>query len=120
MAGLPTSAPARARDLAVNVALPFLHGQAIREEKPVKAQLYLGLYRNYGKLQDNELTREMTDQLMEPGWSMVLTNARRQQGLIHLHRVLAGASFVFHPLTKDKGRRTEAPFTPGPKLIGQG
>jgi Protein of unknown function (DUF2851) len=83
---------ARARDLAVNVALPFLHGQAVREEKPVKAQLYLGLYRNYGKLQDNELTREMTDQLMEPGWSMVLTNARRQQGLIHLHRVLAGAS----------------------------
>jgi hypothetical protein len=83
---------ARARDLAVNVVLPFLHGRAVREEKPDKGQAYLELYRRHGKLQDNELTREMADQLVGPGWRPVLTTARRQQGLIHLHRILAGAS----------------------------
>jgi Protein of unknown function (DUF2851) len=83
---------ARARDLAVNVVLPFLHGRAVREEKADRGQAYLELYQRYGKLQDNELTREMADQLAGPEWHSVLSTARRQQGLIHLHRTLAGAS----------------------------
>jgi hypothetical protein len=83
---------ARARDLAANVVLPFLHGWMALEGMPGQGQAYLELYRKYGKLQDNELTREMADQLLEPDWRAVLTTARRQQGLIHLHRILAGAS----------------------------
>ncbi len=71
----------RARDLAVNVALPFLH--ALSGDQ-------LDLYRRFGKLQENELTREMARLLLDPAWGRLVTSARRQQGLIHLHRVLTG------------------------------
>ena len=89
---------ARAKDLAVNVALPFLHALAPADDSSPARQLY----HNYGKLQDNELTREMAALLPEPGaglemesepepgWGKVVTTARRQQGLIHLYRQLAG------------------------------
>ncbi len=87
---------ARAKDLAVNVALPFLHALAPADDSSPARQLY----HNYGKLQDNELTREMAALLpgqgsemeseTEPGWGKVITTARRQQGLIHLYRQLAG------------------------------
>ena len=75
----------RARDLAVNVALPFFHALS-----GGGADGYLDLYRRFGKSQDNELTREMTRLLLDPAWGTLITSARRQQGLIHLHRVLAG------------------------------
>ena len=74
---------ARARDLAVNVALPFCHVMAGGEDSAA-----LALYKRFPKLQANEITREMADQLLEPGWGKVVTTARRQQGLIHLHRQL--------------------------------
>ena len=88
----------RAKDLAVNVALPFFHALAPADDSSPALQLY----HNYGKLQDNELTREMAALLLtpgagpgsemesEPGWGKVITTARRQQGLIHLYRQLAG------------------------------
>ena len=75
----------RARDLAVNVALPFCHAVG-GEESGAPA---LALYQEFPKLQANEITREMADQLMPPGWAGVVTTARRQQGLIHLHRLLS-------------------------------
>ncbi len=76
---------ARARDLAVNVAVPFLHALP-----GGGADEYLDLYRRFGKLQENELTREMARLLLDPSWGVLVTSARRQQGLIHLHRVLTG------------------------------
>lgn len=76
---------ARARDLAVNVALPFLHALP-----GGGADGYLDLYRRFGKLQENELTREMARLLVNPAWGPLVKSARRQQGLIHLHRVLTG------------------------------
>ena len=79
----------RARDLAINVVLPFLHG-AFRNEAGPNGQVYLDLYRVYGKLQENELTREMARVLLDPSWRRLVTTARRQQGLIHLQRALAG------------------------------
>lgn len=75
----------RARDLAVNVVLPFFHALAGGEVDD-----YIGLYRRFGKLQENELTREMARLLLDPSWGPLVTSARRQQGLIHLQRVLAG------------------------------
>ena len=83
---------ARARDLAVNVVLPFLHGLAELRRELQRAQTYLGLYHCFGKMQDNELTRETIGQLFPPGWRSVPSSAQRQQGLIHLHRLLTGAS----------------------------
>ena len=89
---------ARAKDLAVNVVLPFLHALAPADDSSPACQLY----HNYGKLQDNELTREMAALLPAPGagpemesetepvWGKVITTARRQQGLIHLYRQLTG------------------------------
>ena len=82
----------RAKDLAVNVALPFLHGHAVSCSQPGSGQEYLDLYRGYAKLQDNEVLREMADRLVGPACREVLTSARRQQGLLHLHRLLSGAS----------------------------
>jgi hypothetical protein len=81
----------RARDLAVNVVLPFLHGLAGRRAGGPSPQDCLALYRRFGKLQDNELTREMADQLVDTAWGGVLTTARRQQGLLHFHSLLSGA-----------------------------
>ena len=76
----------RARDIAVNTVLPFCHALADSgSESPA-----LALYWKFPKLQDNEITREMADQLLLPEWGRVVATARRQQGLIHLHRQLAG------------------------------
>ncbi|MDE2778088.1 MAG: DUF2851 family protein [Chloroflexota bacterium] len=75
----------RARDMAVNVALPFLHALSGDAEDSTA----LALYRKFPRLQPNEITREMADQLLHPDWAALVTTARRQQGLIHLHRQLS-------------------------------
>lgn len=82
----------RARDLAVNVALPFLHGLAIGRGDATGGETYLRLYQGFGKLQANGLTQEMAGQLLPAGATDLVKTARRQQGLIHLHRLLSGAS----------------------------
>jgi hypothetical protein len=84
--------PARARDIAVNVVLPFLHGYSTLSSDHANAEKMLELYRSYGPLSDNEITRELAAALQEPGWGRIANNARRQQGLIHLQRLLAGAA----------------------------
>ena len=84
--------PARARDIAVNVVLPFLHGYATLSGDHANAEKMLELYRRYGPLSDNEITRELAATIQEPGWGRIANNARRQQGLIHLQRLLAGAT----------------------------
>jgi hypothetical protein len=80
----------RARDLAVNVVLPFLNALAVRDDEPGAGEAYLGLYHRFGMLQENELTREMAGQLLVPSWRDVVASARRQQGLLHLHHLLSG------------------------------
>ena len=81
----------RARDLAVNIVLPFMHGLAVRREEPGSGEAYLDLYDRFPKIQENELTREMADQLLTPAWRKALKGARRQQGLLHLHQLLSGS-----------------------------
>jgi len=77
----------RARDLAFNMALPYLHAL-----EPIgETGLFLEVYRAFGKLQDNDLTKEMSRRLLSPGWLGVVKSARRQRGLIQLHRFLTGA-----------------------------
>ncbi len=76
----------RARDLAVNVVLPLLHAMEGGAESR-----YLDLFRSFPKLQGNEVTREMAEQLL-PGESPgVVNSARRQQGLLHLAALLRGS-----------------------------
>ena len=88
----------RAGDLAVNGVLPFLHAMASAYPKSSfgAADSFLGLYQRFGKLQHNELLREMAAQLLGQPWPEVdrrdlVNNARRQQGLLHLHHLLIGA-----------------------------
>ncbi len=80
----------RARDLAVNVALPFMHGLAAVRRDPGAGEATLGLYARFPKLQENELTREMAAQLIDPAWAGAASTARRQQGLLHLAALLRG------------------------------
>ena len=92
----------RARDLAVNVVLPFLHALAVpaldgpaldgKEGHHGAGEANLDLYRRFPKLQENELTREMACQLLDPAWRPEVKGARRQQGLLHLHQLLCGVS----------------------------
>ncbi len=82
----------RAKEIAVNVALPFLHGLAETNGDGGGAANCLGLYRRFGRLADNEVTREMAGLLSVAGMPLPKLGARRQQGLIHLQRVLAGAA----------------------------
>ncbi len=91
--------PGRARDIAVNVVLPFFHaletpalaglrGEGDPDSDP--GQRYSDSYRRFGLLQDNELLREMRDRLFDPAWSLAIDSARRQQWLLHLHHLLRG------------------------------
>ena len=87
----------RARDLSVNVVLPFFHAlethavaTAPGEGDSDSGQHYFHSYRRFGLLQDNELFREMRDRLFDPAWVGAIDSARRQQGLLHLHHLLRG------------------------------
>ncbi len=82
----------RAKDIAVNAVLPFLHGWTVLTGHTGGAEAMLELYRRYGRLAENEITRELASALQPPEWGRVARNARQQQGLIHLQRLLAGAS----------------------------
>ena len=66
----------RARDLAVNVVLPFCHGLSEIDADGFQAGLCQAQYHRFGKLQENRLTREMADQLIEPGWLPPLGGSR--------------------------------------------
>ena len=95
--GLDMIGKDRACDLAVNVVLPFYHALNGVYPGSVPSGDPLGFYRSFGKLQDNELIREMTVQLFDPAWpsgspAKTVNSARRQQGLLRLHAVLTGAS----------------------------
>ena len=97
----------RARDIAVNCVLPFVHARARLYDDARLAHLALEVYRSFPSLQENELTREMRQQLLSPlcpgnddkssgdgdrtgmEWTRIVGNARRQQGLLHLHHLIA-------------------------------
>ena len=77
----------RARDLLVNVLLPFYHAQALTQERPPLQERALGLYHRAPLLEENAITREMRRHLLAPD-SLLVQGARRQQGLIHLYKAL--------------------------------
>ena len=74
----------------MNAALPFMHGLAAVRRKADEADSVLDLYARFPKLQENELTREMAAQLIDPAWAGAASTARRQQGLLHLASILRG------------------------------
>ena len=81
----------RAKDLAVNAVLPFMHAWAEFDRQGPGQETALGLYHQYPRLGDNELFREMREQLLPVAWHQAVNNARRQQGLLHLSALLKGS-----------------------------
>ena len=84
----------RAKDTLVNAALPFLHGWYFSAGDTTGASAILELYRSCGALTENEITRSLAISLQDHRWPKVANNARRQQGLIHLQTILAGATMA--------------------------
>ena len=75
----------RARDMLINIALPFLHAHAAECGKEELADAAQAAYAGAPKLQENEITREMR-RLCGIGREVKVT-ARRQQGMIGLYKV---------------------------------
>ena len=84
LAARPFVGESRARDMVVNVALPFLHAYAGQARSRKLQAAYLELYAGCPKLSENEITREAMRML--PDWGRrAVRGARRQQGLILLY-----------------------------------
>ena len=72
----------RAGEIVVNIVLPFLFALGGARIKP--GRYALELYRNYPRLGENQITRQMTRQIHTgPG---LINSTRRQQGLIQIYR----------------------------------
>ena len=82
---------ARAREIAINVTLPFFYARAHTLGDSALGRLCLELYRDFPPGQENEVTREMKTLLGAASKKGPAVNsARRQQGLIHLYRAHIG------------------------------
>ncbi len=86
---LPFIGQSRARDISVNVVLPFMHAHGGIGRSPGLSKRCLEIYDAFPKLNDNEITREMARLLSSEATPISVTGARRQQGLIHLYKSLA-------------------------------
>ena len=75
----------RAREIAVNIALPFAFACAEAGSQVSLAEQALWLYRIYPRSGGNEITRGLT-KLLGSKASALVDSARRQQGLLHLDR----------------------------------
>jgi hypothetical protein len=75
----------RAREIVVNIALPFAFAWAEANYEASLAEAALWLYRIYPKSGENEITRGLT-RLLGAKASALVDSARRQQGLIHLDK----------------------------------
>ena len=85
--------PDRARELVINAVLPFAVACAGMLPHPVLAEAATGLYHGHPKTTGNEVQREMAELLVPTQWRPTISSARRQQGLLHLQRLLARSDF---------------------------
>jgi hypothetical protein len=76
---------ARAREIAVNIALPFAFAWAEANSQSTLAERALWLYKVYPRSGENEITRGLT-KLLGSKASALVDSAQRQQGLIYLDK----------------------------------
>jgi hypothetical protein len=76
----------RAREIVVNVILPFTLAWAQDKYRTKLVQKVWALYRNYPKAGEYGITRELATSLMGTGTSKLLSSVMRQQGLLHIER----------------------------------
>ena len=81
----------RAREIAVNVALPFMYAWGgVTRDRELRATS-LEMFRRMPGLAENEITREMKRLLPS---EVDARGARRQQGLIHLYKHMRGTAWL--------------------------
>jgi hypothetical protein len=94
----------RAREIAVNAALPFLYAWAgLKRDRRLK-ESSLDLYRRFPKLPGNAVTREMASVLGDDLTRVRGLGARRQQGLIHWYKAMIGRGGVVSPAVRSLRR----------------
>ncbi len=102
----PLIGESRAREIAVNVVLPFMYAWCgITRDRELRASS-IEIFRKMPGLADNEITREMK-RLLPSG--VDTRGARRQQGLIHLYKHMRGTLSESHPRRADGGRHSPSP-----------
>ncbi len=74
----------RAREIVVNVVLPFAFAWATAEGQPGLMERVQAIHRSYPCAGEYGITRELTDLILDPDARRCISTARRQQGLIHL------------------------------------
>jgi hypothetical protein len=79
----------RARDIIVNVVLPFCLAWAHVSGQEWLRELSLGLYENHPGLEENWITRHMKAKVLGDAAARI-DSARLQQGLIALHEAFCG------------------------------
>ena len=85
--------PDRARELAINAVLPFAVAWGAPGADAALAVAATELYHGYPKATSNGIHREMVELLIPAQWRSTINGARRQQGLLHLQRLLARSDF---------------------------
>ena len=78
----------RAADIVVNVILPAVLAHARKSRDEELQQAVMEVYVNHPRLQDNKITRYVTDRIFRDGkeCSSLVNSAMRQQGLILLYK----------------------------------
>ncbi|MEE9248771.1 MAG: DUF2851 family protein, partial [Dehalococcoidia bacterium] len=76
----------RAREMAVNVVLPFFWALGQWRSDPLLCDACLRLFGRVPGGRGNRVTRQMALQLFEDEGPEIINSARRQQGLIHLFK----------------------------------
>lgn len=76
----------RAREIVINIILPFAFAWARANLQGNLAERVWALYGSYPKAGENGITRELAGLLMGTGAAELVDSARRQQGLIHLYK----------------------------------
>ena len=74
----------RARDIALNAALPFALAYSTLDGGERAAQAVWSAYREAPGLAENEVTRQMRREVLAPEGALLARHARRQQALIHV------------------------------------
>ena len=91
LAAPPYVGESRARDIAVNVVLPFMFAWGVVTRDRELRRASMELFRRMPGLAENEITREMKRLLPS---EVDTRGARRQQGLIHLYKHMRGTAWL--------------------------
>ena len=76
----------RAREIVVNIILPFTLAWAEAKYRTKLVQNIWALYRNYPKATEYGIIRELATSLMGTGTSRLVNSVMRQQGLLHIEK----------------------------------